>query len=224
MARTGGSGPKGLYIVRAEVELQVEMLEDVQRVLAAQLFATHELDVWWPAGEYAPPAGQAREVKCYLQQRTSVLSMVGKVWLEQFAQWKAREVGRVTACMWGWFVPRAVAMCTVRGYRPERVVAWAPGGLFVPKRTELRVELVVQEVAVVSGVFVRKGRMRAHRLKAQVYAGPASSRWWRSETPADAWERGLESEERAEAVVAWKQELEEELGAWCRAQSAVLVG
>ena len=200
------------------------MLEDVQRVLAAQLFATHELDVWWPAGEYVPPAGQARAVKCYLQERTSVLSMVGKVWVEQFALWKAREVGRVAGLMWGWAVPRAVAMCTVRGYRPERVVAWAPGGLhLVPKRTELRVELVVQEVAVVSGVFVRKGRMRAHRLKAQVYAGPASSRWWRSETPADAWEREVEAE-RAEAVEAWKQEVEEELGAWCRGQSAVLVG
>ena len=44
------------------------------------------------------------------------------------------------------------------------------------------------------------------------------------ETPADAWECGLESEERAEAVLAWKQELEESLGVWCRAQSEVLVG
>ena len=222
MADGGVRAEKAIYCgLRVE---KLKMIGDVQRVLAERLFAAHELDVWWPAGEYVPPAGQALEVTCYLQKRTTVLAVVGKNWLAEFAKWKAREVARVTGLMWGWAVPRAVGMCTVRGYRPERVVAWARGGMhFVPKRTELRVELLVQDVAVVSGVFVRKGRMRVHRLKAQVYAGPASSRWWRRELAADAWECE-QSEERAEAVETWKEELGEELGAWCRAQSAVLCG
>ena len=216
---------KSIYCVVGRPQCKkemVHMIADVQRLLAEWLFATHVLETWWSSRQYVSPVNEELWIDCFLESKTAVLALVGKGWHEEFAKWKEKEVARVTAEMWRWSVPLVVSMCTVRGYRPESVAALERTQLmFVPDRSELKVELWVQEREVVAGLFVRKGQLREHRFKAMVCTPQMSSTWWRRETAADAWECGLDTIEQVEAVLAWKDEMGESLGSWVRAQSAL---
>ena len=169
------------------------------------------------------PPNLSLGIRCVVTKKTAVFALVGKEWYEAFAKWKQKEVARVTEAMWRWALPLVVRMCTVQGYRPESVAALERAQLlFVPARSQLKVELWVQGREVVVGLFVRKGQLRAHRFKAMVWTPQMSSTWWRRETPADAWECGLETIEQVEAVLAWKDEMGESLGAWVRSEAGRL--
>jgi hypothetical protein len=189
------------------------MIVDMQRFLAERMFATHELETFWPWRYYPDPVDLVLAVHANVSKKTAVLALVGKEWQLEFVKWKRKQLAIVANAMWCWTVPDVVRMYTLYGYDRRRVER-------VPKRSSVRMELWEGKREALVGLFVREGQSHEHQFKASVSIPLRSSTWWRREIPADAWlfKHECPTEERMDAVLDWKDELGAALEDWLHSE------